>query len=184
MLSRVPGSVVSVKYEPGERSQALAQIESVWRESYPNYPIQLDYLTDLLRTLYIVEDRTTNLIVGFSVVAMVLSCVGLIAMLSFSISQQSRELAMRRLYGATTRNILVIYVSRFFPPLLVANIVSWPVSFYFLDDWLSGFETRISLGVTPFAISLLGSVVLAALLLLSHIGRINTARPANVLRRS
>ena len=184
MLSRVPGSVVSVKYEPGERSQALAQIESVWRESYPNYPIQLDYLTDLLRTLYIIEDRTTNLIVGFSVVAMVLSCVGLIAMLSFSISQQSRELAMRRLYGATTRNILVIYVSRFFPPLLVANIVSWPVSFYFLDDWLSGFETRISLGVTPFAISLLGSVLLAALLLLSHIGRINTARPATVLRRS
>jgi len=183
LLVDEPGHVVTVKYTQSKLKAALDDLEGSWLSSFPSYPLKVEFLQDLLTSLYEEEDRNTNLIIAFAAIAMLLSCVGLVAILSFTINRQRRELAIRRLYGATTLDTLMAYASRFIKPILIANLLSWPISFYFLQSWLSGFETRIDLSITPFAFSSISTLVLAAILLMLHLGRIRATRPAEILRR-
>jgi len=182
LLSDAPGYVVSVKYAQGSLETALHDLRTAWIKSLPNYPHSVEFLDDLLNSSYEEEDRNTNLIIAFAVIAMLLSCVGLIAILRFTIRRRRRELAIRRLYGARIIDLLIVYSARFFKPLLIANLLSWPISFYVLHQWLAEFETRIDLDVTPFAISTLGLTAIAAILLLFHVGRIRSTRPSEILR--
>ena len=182
LSSPQPGNRVSIKLAATANLHTANLIDQIWSSIFPAYALRMETMPSMLATLYKADDQNADLLIAFASTALTLSAIGLAATLSFSIMRQRRNLAIRRIYGARTSDLITFVGKKFLKPIIVANVISWPISYYFLQEWLGGFEIRIDLTATPFLASLLLSTVLSIILLLAHVGLLKSTRPVTVLK--
>lgn len=184
-LLRVPSVYyeVAVKTQDGSTVQAgVERFEQVWEEVYPEYVKDWTFFDEQLAANYEQEQSISYLMRTFSVVAIVIGCLGLYGLISFIASNRKKEIGIRKVLGASVSSIIGKFSVEIFVLVVLAFVLAAPVSYFLMDSWLSDYEFRISLGVEFFLIAF-GATVMLAILTVSY-RTISTAllNPARTLK--
>ena len=139
--------------------EALEDIKKTWKTHIADIPIEYHFVDDMIDELYQSEKRLSGLINAFTLLAIVISCLGLFGMASFMAQQRTKEIGIRKVLGASVSRIIFLLTREFAKWVLIANVIAWPVAFYAMRSWLNDYLYRIKIGVVIFVIS--GLVALA-----------------------
>jgi putative ABC transport system permease protein len=171
-----------VKISSHNIPDTLAFLEDRWKKIYPEYPFEYRFLDETIQNQYWAEQAIGKLVTVFTVLALFISCLGILGLSSYMAEQRTKEIGIRKVLGATVSSI-VKHISREFVVLVViANVIIWPLAYFIMNRWLQRFAYRINIGWWSFVLT--GVVVLmVSLLTVSwQILRAATANPVDSLR--
>ena len=177
-----PGGVVSVRHDAADLPRFLAFLDRSWAERFPDRAVEREFLDDSLDALYERERDQTGLLGIFSGVAILLSCLGLFGMASFAIQRRTGEIAIRKVLGARASDILRLLLWHFSRPVVVANLIAWPIGYLIVSNWLSRFAYRIDMPYWIFAAAGLVAVLVACLAVGWHSLKVAREHPVKALR--
>jgi putative ABC transport system permease protein len=145
--------VISLKIAPGNFSGTLTAIEGKWRAIMPNRPFSYYFLDEFFDRQYRAEERFGKLFFNFALLAIIISCLGLLGLASYSALQRTREIGIRKVMGASVTDIVQLLSRDFLKLVLISFVIATPVAWYFMHKWLQVFAYRISIGWWIFAVS-------------------------------
>ena len=182
ILEDEPGRALTIRHSAADLPAFLAEVDRIWRERLPQVEIERAFLDDSLDELYTAEARQARLLTIFSGIAILLSCLGLLAMAAFAVQRRTREIALRKVLGARTADLVRALLWSSLRPVLIANLIAWPVAWWAMRGWLNGFHTRIDLGPAPFLLAGLVATGVAIGTVAGHAVKVARANPIHALR--
>jgi len=173
---------LALRFKTNDVSKLLADVDSIWTEIVGARPIRRQFMDDRIAALYRTEQQQGQIFALFSGLAVLVSCIGLYGLVSFSVARRQREIGVRKILGATNGIITRQILWDFSKPVLVANLMAWPLTAYLMSDWLTNFNYRIDLGPAPFVAAAVAALFVAGLTVISHAIRVASANPIHALR--
>lgn len=170
-----------VRYE-GDPAAVREAAEGVWKRNIPQVPFAARYADDIVRELYDREAARGQLFAAFAILAVVIGCLGLFGLAAFTAERRTKEIGIRKVLGARTVDIVRLLVWQFSRPVLIANLIAWPVAWWLMRDWLNGFDQRIALTPVPFLFAGGLAMAIAVLTVASHAWRVARTSPVRALR--
>ncbi|HEX9965144.1 MAG TPA: ABC transporter permease [Allosphingosinicella sp.] len=183
LLDESPGTAVSIRYRAADLPAFTAAMDRLWQRRAPGHAVQREFLDDSIQALYARERVQAALLSLFSAVAIILSCLGLIAMAAFTVQRRTREIAIRKVLGARSRDIFRLLLWQFLKPVAAANLLAWPAAFLVARHWLDRFAYRIELPLSAFLLASLAAALVASAAVAAHSFRVARANPAIALRQ-
>ena len=132
--------------------------------------------------LYEAEDARAQMFAAFSILAIIIGCLGLFGLAAFTAERRTKEIGIRKVLGARTRDIVRLLVWQFSRPVIVANLLAWPVAWWLMRDWLNKFDQRIDLSPTPFLLAAFVALAIAIVTVVGHAMKVARANPIHALR--
>jgi putative ABC transport system permease protein len=172
--------IVNIKNE--NIQDTIGFIRDVTNEINPNFPFEFHFLNDNIDRFYRTERQMSRIITYFTVLAIFISCLGLFGLSLFMAEQRTKEIGIRKTLGATISNIVGLMSKDFLLLVGVANLVSWPVSYFIMNKWLQNFAYRIDLGIWIFALAAFLALFIALLTISFQTVKAATANPVDSLR--
>lgn len=139
-------------------NSSIEEIKETWLSFSNDYPFDFFFLNDHLNSLYKQQQLLQKIVNAFSAVALVIACIGLLGLTAYSAEQKTKEIGIRKVFGASSSNISFMLSKGFLKLVILANVIAIPVSIYLMQNWLEGFAYRTELNVIPFAAALSASV--------------------------
>ena len=158
------------------------EVQGVWNRLLPQVPFQGDFADEILRDEYKADTARGQLFAGFALLSVVVGCLGLFGLASFTAERRTKEIGIRKVLGARTRDIVKLLVWQFSRPVLIANLIAWPIAWWVMRDWLNRFDQRVGLGPTPFLLAGGLALGIAIATIASHAFRVARANPIMALR--
>ncbi|UAK25481.1 ABC transporter permease [Sphingomonas nostoxanthinifaciens] len=166
----------------GDPHLVMPLIEAIWRQVAPQVPFDAKTARQNLDGYYQADDRASNLFAIGAGLAVLIGCVGLWGLAAFNTSRRVREIGIRKTLGASAADIVTLLVGQFLRPVLIANLVAWPLAYVAMQAWLAGFDDRIALSPLFFIGASLLAIIIAVLTVLGQSLRASRAAPAWALR--
>lgn len=141
----------------------LSDMEAAWKKVYPDKNFSYNFVDETIRNFYLSEKRMSRLAATAMTIAIVISCLGLFGLVSFTSIQRSKEVGIRKVLGATAQNILFLLSSDFIRLVAIAFLIAVPVSWWMAGKFLEDYTFHVTPGVTLYLLAGLGSVILAFL---------------------
>jgi putative ABC transport system permease protein len=176
------GFRISARVSGEHLSGTLAFIDRTWRAFAPSSALQRHFLNDDFERQFLAEDRQGAIFSLFVGIAIFIACLGLFGLAAFSTERRTREIGLRKAFGARTRDIIGLLLWQFSIPVLVANIIAWPVTYFYLHGWLEGYAYRISLSPFYFVSAGVAALVIAWATVIVHAAHVARANPIRALR--
>ncbi len=173
---------LALRLVPANITTTIDQLTEVWDKVIPYQPFEIQFLDDQIRQFYEKERSFAQVFSAFSFLAITISCLGLIGLVSFTTRQRSKEIGVRKVLGASIKSILTLISKEFAMFIFYGAVIAWPVTHWLVGKWLQDFDNRIELNVTPFLISLLVSMVLSWISVSYISFRAAKANPVDALR--
>ena len=151
----------SVKIASGDMQATVAGLERVWQAYYPDRPFEYFFLDEDFDQQYRSEVRISSLLNVFTLLAILIACLGLFALASFVTERRRKEIGVRKVLGASIAEIVMMLSSSFAKLVLISAVIAIPVSWLLANRWLEGFATRITVGWDIFAIAIVLSLSIA-----------------------
>ena len=173
---------VTLKVFGTDLRNTLQALENTWDQLMPDISFRYTFLNEKIDQMYKKEVRFADILNLFSGLALVITGLGLIGLLSFMMNLKTKEISLRKILGASFLQILILLSTDLLKLIAIAIIISFPISYYFMNDWLNGFAFRVPLDYLPFIFS---SIVISTIcFLLVYIMSRNTIRlnPAETLK--
>jgi len=124
-------------------AEIISKIEQVWKTNVPLQPINLQFLSEMMQAQYQDELTTAQLFLAFSVLAIIIACLGLYGLSAFTVERRTKEIGIRKVMGASVKDIVKLLIWQFSKPVALANIIAWPIAAYAMLTWLESFPYRI-----------------------------------------
>ncbi|MDZ7282861.1 ABC transporter permease [Sphingomonas sanguinis] len=166
----------------GDPRTVMNAVRAAWQRVAPEAPFKGDTSVQLLQSYYDADERATRLFGIGAGLAVLIGCVGLWGLASFNTARRVKEIGIRKVLGASSADIVRLLVGQFLRPVLIANVIAWPLAFVAMRTWLAGFDDRISLSPLFFVGASLLAIVIAVLTVLGQSLRASRATPAWALR--
>jgi ABC-type antimicrobial peptide transport system permease subunit len=173
---------INIRVKPGTEKTVLPFIEKLWTTAYPDYVYEYHFLDETIENFYKQENQLSQLYKIFAGIAIFISCLGLYGLVSFMAVQRTKEVGIRKVLGASVRNILYLLSKEFTLLIIVAFIISAPIAYYIMDEWLKNYSYRVPLSASIFILAILGSVLIAWLTVAHRAILAATANPVKSLR--
>jgi putative ABC transport system permease protein len=174
------GSIM-VRYS-GNPAKIRDQIEEVWTRNIPQVPFEAEFADEIVGELYEKEEARGKLFAAFALLAVVIACLGLFGLAAFTAERRTKEIGIRKVFGARSRDIVRLLAWQFSKPVIIANLIAWPVAWWVMRDWLNGFDSRIALGPTPFVLAGLLALGIALGTIAGHALKVSRSKPIHALR--
>ena len=181
LYERYQPSWILVRYS-GNPAAVRAAIERVWKRIAPEVPFEAAFSEDIIGELYDAEEARGIVFAVFALLAIVIACLGLFGLAAFTAERRTKEIGIRKVFGATVGDIVRLLAWQFSKPVVIANLIAWPVAWWVMRDWLNGFDTRIRLGPEPFVLAGLLALIIAVGTIAGHAIRVARANPIHALR--
>ena len=172
----------SVKISGNHIKQTLEFIENTWNKFTVGSDFEFSFLDERFASLYENEQQTLTLFLSFSIISILVACLGLFGLVSFAIEQRTKEIGIRKILGATVSNVTLSLSKNFIGLVLISNIIAWPVAYYMMSSWLQNFAYRISINWLIFVFAGSLSFVIAMLTVSMQTVRAALANPVESLR--
>jgi putative ABC transport system permease protein len=166
----------------GDPKAVRAGVERAWKGITSEVPFNAEFSEDILLKLYEAEDARAKVFAGFALLSVVVGCLGLFGLAAFTAERRTKEIGIRKVLGARVRDIVRLLVWQFSKPVIVANLIAWPVAWWVMRGWLNGFDARISLGPTPFLLAALLALAIAIGTIAGHAFKVARSNPIHALR--
>lgn len=176
------GSYFSLKIALGNIPATIDFIKKKFNEFAPNAPFDYYFLDAEIDDMYRTELRLGKLIKYLSGLAIFIACLGLLGLTSFTITQKTKEIGIRKVLGASVSDIFLLLSKNFTRLVALANIIAWPIAYYAMHKWLQNFAYRSSLSVWIFLMSGAVALVIALLTIIFQSINAATANPVDSLR--
>jgi putative ABC transport system permease protein len=173
---------ILVRYSAANPDRVRSDVEQVWKRIVSDAPYDAKFSEDIIAKLYKAEDARAKTFAGFAVLAVIVGCLGLFGLATFTAERRTKEIGIRKVMGARSRDIVRLLVWQFTRPVIIANLIAWPVAWYVMRDWLNTFDDRIPLGPTPFVAAGLLALVIAIGTIAAHAIKVASANPIRALR--
>jgi putative ABC transport system permease protein len=163
-------------------ADTITHIENVYKEFCPGFPMEYGFLDESFARQYEAEKRLKQVLQYFVGIAIIISCLGLFALTAFIAEQKTKEIGIRKVLGSSNTGIFVLLSKNFTKWVLVANIISWPIAYFVLSNWLKSFAYHINPSIMIFVLS--GGMALSIALLTVGYQAVKAAstNPADCLR--
>jgi len=178
---RIAHTAMVVRYK-GDPATARRQVEGVWHRLAPQVPFEAEFTEDLIAKAYTADDARAQIFAAFALLAVIIGCLGLFGLAAFTAERRTKEIGIRKVLGASTGKIVQLLVWQFSRPVLIANLIAWPIAWWVMRDWLNGFDTRIALGPTPFLVAGALALLIAIGTIAAHALRVARTNPIHALR--
>lgn len=156
-------SFYSVKLNMANAPTALASIEKIWTQHHPDQIYEYRFLDESIAEFYETESLMLKLIQAFSGIAIFIGCLGLYGLVSFMVSQKTKEIGIRKVLGGTIANIIWIFGKEFSRLILIAFLVAAPLAWWLMSGWLQDFKFHIDIKPEVFILAIVSTVLVAAL---------------------
>ncbi len=161
---------------------ALSLIQKTCRQFFPERPVEYFFLDDDIDKMYKSETVMGQLFWYVSGLAIFIACLGLFGLISFSTEQRTKEIGIRKVLGSSVFGIVNLLSKEFFRLLVLANLITWPLAYYLMHNWLQNFAYRVDISILSFVLSALATLIVALFTLSFRTVRSARASPADALR--
>jgi putative ABC transport system permease protein len=173
---------LAVRFDGADPKAVMSRIEQAWRQVLPEVPFEGGFVEEKLAELYGAEEARGQTFGSFAMLAILIACLGLFGLAAFTAERRTREIGIRKVFGARVRDIVQLLAWQFSKPVIIANIIAWPVAWWLMRDWLNGFDARIDLGPGPFLLAGLIALVIAIGTIAGHAIKVARTNPIHALR--
>lgn len=171
-----------IRIKPGDTQETLNFIEKKWQSMIPSLPFLFTFVDDNFDNLYRAEERQGNIFGVFAILAIFVACLGLVGLASFTAEQRTKEVGIRKVLGATVRNIILMISKEFTWLVLIAFLLASPIAWYIMENWLQGFAYHVTLGIGVFILAGLAALIIAWLTVSYQATKVALTNPAKALR--
>ena len=172
----------AIRFRGAPRAEVMQGLQDAWRGVVPDSPFVAKTADERLADFYRPDQQRAALFSAGAALAIGIACVGLYGLASFNTARRTREIGIRKTLGASTGDVLVLLVGQFIRPVLLANVIAWPLAWVIMRNWLSGFDARISLSPAYFVEATIVALAISVLTILGQAIRVARAEPARALR--
>jgi putative ABC transport system permease protein len=173
--------LIMVRYS-GDPAKIRDQVGAVWTRNIPQVPFDGRFVEDIVREQYQREEARSQLFAAFALLAVVIACMGLFGLAAFTAERRTKEIGIRKVFGARSRDIVRLLAWQFSKPVIIANLIAWPIAWWVMRDWLNGFDSRIDLGPGPFLLAGLLALAIALGTIAGHAFKVSRSNPIHALR--
>jgi putative ABC transport system permease protein len=171
-----------VRYASADPEGVRQAIGRVWKRLAPDVPYEGEFAEDQLAELYLTDAARARTFAGFALLAVIVASLGLFGLAAFTAERRTKEIGIRKVFGATVPDIVQLLAWQFSKPVILANLIAWPVAWWVMRDWLNDFDARIDLGPGPFLMAGIIALVIAVGTVSGHAIRVARVNPIHALR--
>ena len=175
-------NLVSVNISSANVPATIADIESKWKSLVPNRPFSYFFLDEFFDQQYRSEERFGKLFLNFAILAIFISCLGLLGLASYSTMQRTKEIGIRKVMGASVRGIINLLSKEFLKLVIISFFIAMPLAWYLMNMWLEDFAYRTNIGWWVFVIAGMIALVIALFTVSFQAVRAAVANPVRSLR--
>jgi putative ABC transport system permease protein len=161
---------------------ALEQVDRVWDEAGSSGPISRHFLDQGIDNMYRSISRQSQLLSIYAGIAIFIAILGLFGLAAFVTEKRTKEIGIRKVLGGTRLDIIRLLLWQFSIPVFISNLIAWPVAFYYLTNWLQGFQTHIDLSLWIFILAGAMTLLIAVTTVFSHAFLVASKNPVQALR--
>ncbi|UCF62849.1 MAG: ABC transporter permease [bacterium] len=154
---------ISVRLRTENVTATIEYIRSTWKKFVPQKPFEYSFLDEDYNSQYLNEEQTRKIFSVFSFLAIFIACLGLFGLASFSAQRRTREVGIRKALGASFTHIILILNQEFLKWVLIANVIAWPLAYYFMNSWLQNFAYRINIEWWIFLLAAVVALIIAVM---------------------
>lgn len=158
---RERASYYAIKLNAGDPKNVLIQIQSVWKDNYPGYPLDYRFLNDMFDQQYKKEQRFGKIVGVFSFLTLMITCLGILGLTAYNINVRTREIGIRKVLGASVSSIVQLLSLDLVKLIFIAIIIATPIAWYTMNLWLNDFAYRIPIQWWVFAATGIISIIIA-----------------------
>ncbi len=157
---RTLNNIVYVKISEENVEQSLSHIESSWKEVFPDQPYSYTFLSERFNRQFESDEKRGLIFTLFTVLAILIACLGLFGLASYTVEQRTREIGIRKVFGANERTILKLVTRDFIILSLISIVIAFPVAYYFMSNWLENYVYKSSMSPVVFILAGLLTLVI------------------------
>jgi putative ABC transport system permease protein len=173
---------LTVKINGSKTADALAFIKNVWTSNFPDRPFEYQFLDDHFNEVYKADTQVSKIVSILAGLAIIISCLGLFGLASYSAEKRIKEIGVRKVLGASVQNIILLLSSHFLKLVLIANLLAWPLAWFAMHKWLQGFAYRIDIKLSVFVLTAILSIFIALITISFQSIKAAIANPVKSLR--
>ena len=173
---------LSADQDSGSLREAIQQIESVWASTFPEFIFDYQFFDENIKAFYEQEQKYAKLFQMFSIIFLLIGCLGLYGLITFVVNRKGKEVAVRKVLGATFSNIIFMFSGEYVRLILISFLLAVPIAYYAVDSWLSNFANHIPLRWWLFTVPGLLVLVIALLVVTTKSIRTANANPIHKLK--
>lgn len=167
---------------PGDVGRTLNFIRQKWQSTFPGEQFEFGFLDSRIDQLYVSEKKMQDLFAIFSALSILVACLGLLGLVSFTAELKTKEIGIRKVLGASTGHVVVLLSREFIKWVLLANIVAWPLAWFMMNKWLQNFAYRTNVGWLVFVLAGFVAMAIAVFTFIFQTIRTASAKPVDSLR--
>jgi putative ABC transport system permease protein len=160
LIYRPLNNNVYVKLSGTETAKTLSFIESEWKEIFPDQPFVYEYLTDRFNRQFQADEKRGLIFTIFTVLAILIACLGLFGLASYMVEQRTKEIGIRKVFGADEKTILGLISKDFLILVAIGIVIAIPAAYLFMGKWLENYVYRTNIGVTLLVLSALLTILI------------------------
>src|SRR5829696_1607026 len=134
-------------------STAIAKVESSWKKYFPNLPFEYKFLDQDFNSQYAADQKRGKIFAAFSILTIIITCLGLLGLTAFTTQQKQKEISIRRVMGASIIQVVTMITKSYLWLAFISVFIAFPIAWYFMNNWLNIFPYNTGLSVFPFVLS-------------------------------
>jgi putative ABC transport system permease protein len=182
LLNRRQTAYLTIKIREKNIPAAVSLIKNEWSKFVPNKPFEYFFLDDEFNKLFSSEQKIQQIFTAFSMLAIFIACLGLFGLAAFTAERKTKEIGIRKTLGASVPGIVFLLSKEFIKWVLIANIIAWPVAYYFMYKWLQDFAYKTEMSLWIFLLSGILALIIALLTVSVNAIKAASANPVKSLK--
>jgi putative ABC transport system permease protein len=176
------GNVIQVKMDAANIKTSISKVEATWKKYFTQLPFEYTFLDENFNSQYVADQKRGKIFATFSILTIIITCLGLLGLTAFTTQQRQKEISIRRVLGASTAEVVSMITKNYFWLALIAAVIAFPVAWYFMSKWLKIFPYNTGLSFVPFAVSAVVILITAVGTAGFHSAKAALTKPAKNLR--
>jgi putative ABC transport system permease protein len=176
------GNMIQLKMNTSNLSNTIVQVGKVWKKYFPALPFEYKFLDENFDSQYVADQKRGKIFAAFSILTIIITCLGLLGLTAFTTQQKQKEISIRRVMGASIMQIVTLTAGSYLWLALIAALFAFPAAYYFMNGWLKNFSYSNGLSAVPFIVSAIIIVLTAVLTVMFYSAKAALAKPAENLR--
>jgi putative ABC transport system permease protein len=173
---------VAVKLKTADLKNTIAFINDKWTRFVPAYPLDYKFMDETYGAMYKTEGKLSDLLLIFTIMAILIGCMGLFALVTLSAEQRTKEIGIRKVLGATIFNLVGLLSRQFLLLVAIASVIAFPIAWWAMNNWLKDFPYRVDISWWIFAMAILGALLIAFITVSIQSVKAALANPVKNLR--
>jgi putative ABC transport system permease protein len=182
LLYRELNNVIYIKLSGKNTRETIDFIETTWKDVFPDQPYSYTYLTDRFKGQFKADEKRGLIFTLFTLLAIFIACLGLFGLASYMIEQRTKEIGIRKVFGANEGSILKLILKDFLALVGMGILIAVPIAWYFMHNWLKNYVYRINIGITLIAMAALLTTMITFITISYKAYRASIMNPADSIK--